>query len=97
MVVAEPTQHGARGLQSTAAQIRRAVLAEHQIALHDLVFVEAGTLPRTSSGKVMRRRTRELYLAKQLIPAGSTTPLQRLWKKAAGRVSAIIYRLTSRG
>jgi acyl-CoA synthetase (AMP-forming)/AMP-acid ligase II len=45
-----------------------------QLALHrtfgltakDIVFVRPGTLPLTSSGKVQRHRTRDLYRAGQL-------------------------------
>lgn len=45
---------------------REAVLAEHGLALHAIVLVRGGTIPRTSSGKVRRRACRELFLAREL-------------------------------
>ncbi|MGY0488465.1 fatty acyl-AMP ligase [Streptomyces sp. WG-D5] len=42
---------------------RRAVTARHGLRLADLVLVPAGTVPRTSSGKVARAACREGYLA----------------------------------
>ncbi|MER7901542.1 AMP-binding protein, partial [Streptomyces sp. NPDC096046] len=43
--------------------IRSAVTVEHGLALHDIVLVKMGALPRTSSGKIRRRATRERYTA----------------------------------
>jgi amino acid adenylation domain-containing protein len=42
--------------------IRRAVRAEHGIALHDLVLAGPGSVPLTTSGKVRRRACRAAYL-----------------------------------
>ncbi|MFD9396889.1 AMP-binding protein, partial [Streptomyces sp. NPDC060000] len=46
--------------------IRTAVTVEHGLALHDIVLVRMGALPRTSSGKIRRRATRERYTAGDL-------------------------------
>ncbi|MET7475690.1 fatty acyl-AMP ligase [Streptomyces sp. NPDC005648] len=43
--------------------VRSAVSARHGLRLADVVLVAPGTVPRTSSGKVSRARTRERYLA----------------------------------
>ncbi|MGW2515639.1 fatty acyl-AMP ligase [Streptomyces sp. NPDC001617] len=43
--------------------VRAAVSARHGLRLADVVLVAPGTVPRTSSGKVSRSRTRERYLA----------------------------------
>ena len=43
--------------------VRAAVSARHGLRLADVVVVAPGTVPRTSSGKVSRARTRERYLA----------------------------------
>ncbi|MGI5452241.1 fatty acyl-AMP ligase [Streptomyces sp. CA-249302] len=43
--------------------VRAAVSARHGLRLADVVLVEPGAVPRTSSGKVSRARTRERYLA----------------------------------
>lgn len=46
--------------------IRTAVTTEHQVPIADVVLVAGHGLPRTTSGKVQRRRTRALYLADEL-------------------------------
>ncbi|WP_231156583.1 fatty acyl-AMP ligase [Streptomyces sp. CNZ748] len=45
------------------ARARAAVAARHGLRLADLVLVEAGTVPRTSSGKVARAACRERLLS----------------------------------
>jgi acyl-CoA synthetase (AMP-forming)/AMP-acid ligase II len=40
-----------------------AVANAYGLRLHDLVLVRPGSLPRTTSGKIQRSRTRDLYLA----------------------------------
>jgi acyl-CoA synthetase (AMP-forming)/AMP-acid ligase II len=50
------------------------VTREHGLRLFDLVLVKAGSIPRTSSGKVRRARAREVYLAggfERLNPPGA--------------------------
>ncbi|HTL34800.1 MAG TPA: fatty acyl-AMP ligase [Kofleriaceae bacterium] len=44
-------------------EIKRAVAEHHQVALHDVVLVTAGTLPKTSSGKLERYACRAAYLS----------------------------------
>jgi acyl-CoA synthetase (AMP-forming)/AMP-acid ligase II len=45
------------------AAIRRAVRANHDLRAHAVVLIPRGEIPKTSSGKLQRARTRELYLA----------------------------------
>ncbi|WP_426752409.1 amino acid adenylation domain-containing protein [Myxococcus sp. Y35] len=45
------------------ASIRAALGEVHGLAAHAVVLIAAGTLPKTSSGKVQRRATREAFLA----------------------------------
>jgi len=59
VVAAEAFQSDAEALKQTIAQ---AILANFSLATHDVVIVPQGTLPRTSSGKPQRRKTRQLYL-----------------------------------
>jgi acyl-CoA synthetase (AMP-forming)/AMP-acid ligase II len=44
-----------------AAAVRRAVTAEHGIAVSDVVMLRLGTLPFTSSGKIQRMECRARY------------------------------------
>lgn len=41
---------------------RHAVAEHHQLQLHDLVFIEYGSIPKTSSGKIRRATCRQDYL-----------------------------------
>jgi fatty-acyl-CoA synthase len=55
--------------QAPAAEVREAIkgqAANEVAALHDLVFVRRGSLPKTSSGKTIRGQVRELYLKGEL-------------------------------
>jgi len=42
--------------------VRRAVSAYHGLRAHDIVLIAPRTIPKTSSGKIQRRATREMYL-----------------------------------
>jgi acyl-CoA synthetase (AMP-forming)/AMP-acid ligase II len=43
--------------------LRRAVSNKHDVAAHDVVLLKAGTIPKTSSGKIQRHAARAGYLA----------------------------------
>ncbi|GGQ09697.1 MULTISPECIES: fatty acyl-AMP ligase [Streptomyces] len=43
--------------------VLRAVAQEHRLTVREVVLLPAGTLPKTSSGKLQRRETRKEYLA----------------------------------
>ena len=66
VVVAE--LQGGKGLDLEAldAAARQAVARAHDVALAQLVPVRRSSLPKTSSGKVQRRRCRDLYLEEGL-------------------------------
>ena len=48
--------------QPIADDIRAAVAVGHGVTVRDLLLVSAGTIPRTSSGKIGRRACRAAYL-----------------------------------
>ncbi len=50
--------------------LRRAVAEEHEVHVHEVVLIPAGTLPKTSSGKVRRRACRAAWLAGTLPAIG---------------------------
>lgn len=71
------------------AACRAAVIAKHQVVLARVVLVRAGTIPRTSSGKVRRGACRAALLARGLrilaedqLPGVGTSPL--LFGRAEG-------------
>ena len=53
-------------LPRMAADIRRAIAHDHDVAIDSIVLVKAGTLARTSSGKVQRQRCLDDYLSQRL-------------------------------
>ena len=59
VVAAEAFQAEAAGLKEAIA---KAVLESFSLAPHEVVIVPQGALPRTSSGKPQRRKTRQMYL-----------------------------------
>ncbi len=59
-------------VEALAAAIRQAVSEQHDLHVSSIVFIKAGSLPKTSSGKVQRRACRELYLADRLAVIGQS-------------------------
>jgi acyl-CoA synthetase (AMP-forming)/AMP-acid ligase II len=56
----------AEAVEQIAAAVRGAVSEEHEVPLFDLVLLQAGTIPKTSSGKVRRHACRAAYLAGEM-------------------------------
>ena len=54
-----------------AAEVKAAVQKEIQLSVADVVCLPAGSLPKTSSGKLQRRKTRQQYLTARLGKEGS--------------------------
>lgn len=55
---------------------REAVLGVTGLAVDEVVVLEPGTLPRTSSGKLRRQEALRLHLAGELLPPDRVTPLR---------------------
>jgi amino acid adenylation domain-containing protein len=49
-----------------AEAVRRAVATEHEVAVHAVVLLRAGSVPKTSSGKIRRQSCRADFLAGHL-------------------------------
>jgi acyl-CoA synthetase (AMP-forming)/AMP-acid ligase II len=62
-------------LDEIAAAIREAVAEEHELSVHEVVLVMPGTIPKTTSGKIQRRLTRQLWQEGRLeaMPAAART------------------------
>jgi len=52
--------------QAATARVRQAINDAYQLRLHDLVFLKAGSIPKTSSGKIQRQASRKAYLERDL-------------------------------
>ncbi|MFF8729214.1 AMP-binding protein [Streptomyces sp. NPDC015171] len=59
---------------AVALACRRAVREECDADLHELVLIPPRTIPKTSSGKIQRRATREAYLSGTLSRTGGWRP-----------------------
>lgn len=70
VVVQEVERHKQADVSSVIEAIRRAVAAEHEFAPDVIVLIRAGTVPKTSSGKIQRHACREGYLAGTLDVVG---------------------------
>ena len=46
--------------------MRRIIAEDHGLRPENIVLLKPGTIPKTTSGKIMRRRTKGLYLDDQL-------------------------------
>lgn len=55
----------------TQQQVRTLIQRELSLATSDIVCLKPGSLPKTSSGKLQRRKTRQLYLTGKLTGQGS--------------------------
>lgn len=59
---------------ASAEAIRQAVFKGMGVSVDHVVCLKPGTLPKTSSGKLQRRKTRQLYLADALGKGGTRAP-----------------------
>ena len=62
----------ALALDELAAAVRAALSEQHDLHVWSIVFIKAGSLPKTSSGKVQRRACRDLFLADRLSVIGTS-------------------------
>jgi acyl-CoA synthetase (AMP-forming)/AMP-acid ligase II len=74
VVVQEVDRRGGRGvdLAELAGDIRQAVAERHELQVHDVRFLEPGSVPKTSSGKVQRHACRAGYERGTLRPWRAT-------------------------
>ncbi|MFL5418345.1 MAG: fatty acyl-AMP ligase [Myxococcales bacterium] len=75
VIVAETRE---RDLEALRTAIVAKVGDEMQLSVADVAFIAPGALPKTSSGKLQRRKTRELYLLGKLPKAGIRPSSTRL-------------------
>ena len=49
-------------IEEIIASIREAITREHEITAREIVLIRTGSLPKTTSGKIQRRLTRQMFL-----------------------------------
>jgi amino acid adenylation domain-containing protein len=57
-------------VEAVAGALRQAIAEVHEVGIHEVVLIRAGTLLKTSSGKVRRRACRESFLTGALEVVG---------------------------
>lgn len=63
VVVHEVERHAlTKNLDNVIATIRRTIAEQHDLQVYAIALIKPASLPKTSSGKVQRRGTREAYL-----------------------------------
>jgi acyl-CoA synthetase (AMP-forming)/AMP-acid ligase II/acyl carrier protein len=70
VLVLERQPRSGEGIAAVAPAVRWAIAAEHQIQVDTVVLVRAGTIPKTTSGKVRRDACRNLFLEGGLAALG---------------------------
>jgi fatty-acyl-CoA synthase len=72
IVVCESRERTHEARKELVAEVRERVRTHCGLDVTDVAIVPPGSLPKTSSGKRQRAKTRELYLTKALVPARTT-------------------------
>ncbi|HEX8818296.1 MAG TPA: AMP-binding protein, partial [Archangium sp.] len=62
VVAAEVNSRQAVDVQTLSANIRQAISEHHELSVHAVLLLQAGALPKTSSGKVQRHACRNGFL-----------------------------------
>jgi acyl-CoA synthetase (AMP-forming)/AMP-acid ligase II len=57
----ERTQRHQISTDEIEKRIREAISNEHEIAVHEIVLIRPGSIPKTTSGKIQRRLTQQLW------------------------------------
>lgn len=73
------------GAQHAAGRLRQAVMEKFELGLTDLVIVNEGSLPRTTSGKVQRKRAAQMLTEQEFSPLVVAGPLASAFQPQAHR------------
>jgi amino acid adenylation domain-containing protein len=67
LVVVQELEFRAKpNVEEVVTAIRQAVTEEHEVQVYAVVLIKAGSIPKTSSGKIQRRATRAQFQAQEL-------------------------------
>ena len=85
VIVQEVERHKQSDFSGFSTAIRRAVAGEHELAPDAIVLIKAGSVPKTSSGKIQRHACRDGYLAGTLDVVGQWSAADDAGRSRAGR------------
>lgn len=78
VIVAElDEKRGSADPEEIRARIRTALAQEHDLDVFAIEFIKAGTIPKTSSGKIQRRQCRQAFLERSLECIETVRPAQK--------------------
>ncbi|MAT97570.1 MAG: hypothetical protein CL608_10545 [Anaerolineaceae bacterium] len=66
--------HRRTDIAEAAPILRQAIAEEHDLQLYGVILVQPRAIPKTSSGKIQRGKTRDLYLAGDIKIIGEDVP-----------------------
>jgi amino acid adenylation domain-containing protein len=73
LVVVQELEFRAKpNIEEVATAIRKAITEEHEVQVYAVVLIKAGTISKTSSGKIQRRATKAKFLEGTLEVVGSS-------------------------
>ncbi|GAB3033611.1 fatty acyl-AMP ligase [Oleiagrimonas citrea] len=70
-VISDDSQAMSISRRDLERAIRSGVADEHQIRVHEIVFIPSGHIPKTTSGKLQRKLCREKYVSQSLHALGT--------------------------
>lgn len=73
VVVQEVERHNHGEWDEIFDAVRRAVSAEHEMLVDQIVLIKAGSIPKTSSGKIQRHACRQAFVAGTLEVVGQSS------------------------
>ncbi len=76
LIVFAETRHGISSSNALAEECRSAILGDSGLQPDRIVLLEAGTMPRTSSGKLRRQETLRRFLTDELEPPDKVNALR---------------------
>jgi 8-amino-7-oxononanoate synthase len=82
VIVQEVERHKRSDFSNIFAAIRRAVAGEYELAPDAILLIRAGSVPKTSSGKIQRHACRDGYLTGTLDVVGQ-------WRATDGRTEVV--------
>jgi fatty-acyl-CoA synthase len=92
IILAEKDPHKKRPEEEVIAEINHCILTGLSLKPRDVELLEAGTLPRTSSGKLRRSEALRQFLAGELLPPEKVNALKLLFEVGKSQLAWAKFR-----
>jgi fatty-acyl-CoA synthase len=92
IILAEKDPHKKRAEEEVIAEINHCILTGLSLKPRDVELLEAGTLPRTSSGKLRRSEALRQFLAGELVPPEKVNALKLLFEVGKSQLAWAKFR-----